>query len=78
MKIRTIIFLAVVGVAAIAIVGAVIETGQSVQENKIRVAFFPNVGHVVPIVGYETGIFSEGLGNQTLIETKCLIVAPKL
>ena len=78
MKIRTVIFLAVVGVAAIAIVGAIIETGQSAQEDKIRVAFFPNVGHVVPIVGYETGIFSEGLGNQTLIETKIFDSGPQV
>jgi len=66
MKIRSAIYLAVVGVAALAIVGAINETGQIAREDKIRVAFFPNVGHVVPIVGYETGIFSEGLGNQTV------------
>jgi len=78
MKIRTVIFLAFVGMAAIAIVGAIIETGQSAQENKIRVAFFPNVGHVVPIVGYETGIFSEVLGNQTLIETKLFDSGPQV
>jgi NitT/TauT family transport system substrate-binding protein len=78
MKIRTVIFLAFVGLAAIAIVGAIIETGQSAQEDKIRVAFFPNVGHVVPIVGYETGIFSEVLGNQTLIETKLFDSGPQV
>ena len=78
MKIRAVIFLAIVGVAAIAIVGAIIETGQSAKEDKIRVAFFPNVGHVVPIVGYETGIFSEGLGNQTLIKTKIFDSGPQV
>jgi len=75
-KIRSAIYLAVVGVAALAIVGAINETGQIAREDKIRVAFFPNVGHVVPIVGYETGIFSEGLGNQTVIETKLFDSGP--
>jgi NitT/TauT family transport system substrate-binding protein len=78
MKIRTVFFLTVVGIAAIVLVGAIIETGQSAYESKIRVAFFPNVGHVVPIVGIETGIFSEGLGNQTLIETKIFDSGPQV
>ncbi len=78
MKIRSVIYLSVLGVAAIAIVSAIIETGHIAQEDKIRVAFFPNVGHVVPIVGYETGIFSEGLGNQTLIEKKIFDSGPQV
>ena len=78
MKIRSVIYLSIVGVAAIAIVGAIIDSGNIAQENKIRVAFFPNVGHIVPIVGYETGIFSKGLGNQTLIETKIFDSGPQV
>jgi len=48
------------------------------QENKIRVAFYPNIAHAVPIVGIENGIFSSGLGNGTVIETKLFDSGPQV
>lgn len=78
MKIRSVIYLAVVGITAIAISSILIQAGQISHEDKIRVAFFPNIGHVIPIVGYEKGIFSEGLGNKTLIETKMFDSGPQV
>jgi NitT/TauT family transport system substrate-binding protein len=38
------------------------------HENKIRVAYFPNISHAVPIVGIEKGFFSNQIGNNTVIE----------
>jgi len=70
MKIRSAIIGGIVAIAAISIAATVYESEQVIHENKIRVAFFPNVGHAVPIIGYETGIFADGLGDKTLIETK--------
>jgi NitT/TauT family transport system substrate-binding protein len=70
MKIRSAIIGGIVAIAAISIAAAVYESEQTIYENKIRVAFFPNIGHAVPIIGYETGIFADGLGNKTMIETK--------
>lgn len=78
MKIRSAIFAGIMAIAAISITLAIYYSGQSEQENKIRVAFFPNVGHVVPIVGLETGIFADGLGNQILIEPKIFDSGPQV
>jgi len=70
MKNRSAIIGGIVAIVVISIATTVYELEQSTYENKIRVAFFPNIGHAVPIIGYETGIFAGGLGNKTLIETK--------
>jgi len=69
-----------VTVAAIAIVIVVLST-QSVnieRENTIRVAFFPNIGHSIAIVGMEKGMFSEKLGNQTTIKTRLFDSGPQV
>ena len=78
MKIRSAIFAGIIVIATISITSAIYDSGQSEQENKIRVAFFPNVGHIVPIVGLETGIFTDGLGNQILIEPKIFDSGPQV
>ena len=78
MKIRSAIYAGIVAVAAISIVAAIYESGSVGDENKIRVAYFPNVGHAVPIVGTETGIFLKGLENNTTIETKLFDSGPQV
>ncbi len=78
MKIRSVIVAGIVVISMIGIAAAFYESEQGTHENKIRVAFFPNIGHAVPIVGYETGIFSDGLGNKTLIETKIFDSGPQV
>jgi len=77
MKIRSVIFIGIVSIVAISAATAVYDSGTEVDQ-KIRVAYFPNVGHVVPIVGIETGIFSNGLGNVTKIETKLFDSGPQV
>ena len=47
---------------ALASVLAPAETGK----DTVRVAFLPNVGHAIPIVGLETGIFADGLGDTAV------------
>jgi len=78
MKIGSVILAGIVVIIVIGIASALYESDQNIYENKIRVAFFPNIGHAVPIVGYESGIFSEGLGNKTLIETKIFDSGPQV
>ena len=50
MKIRSAIIGSIVTLVAISIAATVYESEQSIYENKIRVAFFPNIGHAVPII----------------------------
>ena len=70
MKLKSVVSIGIASIVAIIVATAVFNSQDLPYENKIRVAYFPNVGHAVPIVGIENGIFSSGLGNKTLIETK--------
>ena len=68
-----------VGAAIIAIVYAVgIATlSDDTSASKIRVAYFPNIGHAIPIVGMEKGFFEKSIGNQTKIETRVFDSGPQ-
>ena len=69
-------------VAATAIVITLVALGaQSTnheQGNTVRVAFFPNIGHSIAIVGMEREIFSEKLGKQTTIKMRLFDSGPQV
>jgi len=68
-----------VGVAiAIAVITLGTQSTNREQENTVRVAFFPNIGHSIAIVGMEREIFSEKLGNQTAIKTRLFDSGPQV
>ncbi len=77
MKLKSAVSIGIASIVAIIVATAVFNS-QDPYENKIRVAYFPNVGHAVPIVGIENGIFSSALGNKTLIETKLFDSGPQV
>lgn len=77
MKSRSVIIVIVV-VVAISVVMVSVTSQENTHENKIRVAFFPNIGHAIPIVGMDKGIFAENLGNGTKIETKLFDSGPQV
>jgi len=52
-------------------------THEVTAQNKVRVAFFPNINHIVPIVGMENGIFSKNL-EGTEIETRLFDSGPQV
>jgi len=78
MKIQSVI-LAGVGVILLVIsLGISLDLSMNSSENSIRVAFFPNIGHAIPIVGMEKGIFESNFGNITTIETKLFDSGPQV
>ncbi len=77
MKSRSVI-IAIVVVVAISVVMVSVASQENTHENKIRVAFFPNIGHAIPIVGMDKGIFAENIGNGTTIETKLFDSGPQV
>jgi len=78
MKMRSTV-LAGIGVIAIVItIGVVLDSSKQTSENTIRVAFFPNIGHAIPIVGMEKGIFEDNFGNSTAIERKLFDSGPQV
>jgi len=77
MKTRSIISASIVGIIALSVLGITLNSGESAHENKLRIAYFPNIGHVIPIVGMENGSFEKNIGNQTKIETRVFDSGPQ-
>jgi len=78
MKISIVITLGIVAVIAIAVIATIGSGLEQSSQSKIRVAFFPSIGHAVPIVGIENGIFEKGIGEQIQIETKLFDSGPQV
>lgn len=78
MKIWSAIFVGIVGVTLIFIVGILANSDENTHENKIRVAYFPNITHAVPIIGMEKGTFENQIGNNTVIESMLFDAGPQV
>ena len=75
MNIRSAIY---AGIVVLSVIGVVLNPSESENENKIRIAYFPNIGHAIPIVGMEKGFFEEKLGEQIEIETRIFDSGPQV
>ena len=78
MKISSVIFAGIVGATSLLIVGIIVNSDETTHENKIRVAYFPNINHAVPIIGMEKGTFQNQLGNNTVIEPILFDAGPQV
>lgn len=78
MKIWSAIFAGIVGVTLIFVVVILVNSDETRHENKIRVAYFPNINHAVPIIGMEKGIFQDQIGNNTVIEPMLFDAGPQV
>ena len=65
MKTMSVIFAGVAGIILVLAVGVSLNSSDVSYENKIRIAYFPNIGHAIPIVGMEKGFFETNMGNET-------------
>lgn len=74
MKILPIIIVVIVGLVSLAIVFGLNEEQQN-NGDTIRVAFFPNIGHIAAIVGIEHGFHEY---DSTKIETKLFDSGPQV
>ena len=75
MNARSAITAGIVGIVALSALGVALNSSDT-HENKLRIAYFPNIGHAVPIVGIEQGYFADELGSDIEIELEFLIVDP--
>ncbi len=78
MKIWSVIFAGIVGATSLLIVGILVNSDETTHENKIRVAYFPNITHAVPIIGMEKGTFANQIGNNTVIEPILFDAGPQV
>jgi NitT/TauT family transport system substrate-binding protein len=77
MKTRSIISASIAGIVLLSVIGIALNSGNLSDENKIRIAYFPNIGHAIPIVGMEKGFFEASIGNTTQIETRVFDSGPQ-
>jgi len=67
-----------IGVIAVAIAIGLINSSIESSTDKVRVAFFPNISHTVPIVGIENNFFENDLTGDVKIETKMFDSGPQV
>jgi len=73
MKIRSAVFAGIATIVALSVAAAIYDSGNADTEKKIRVAYFPNISHAIPIIGIESGIFP-----NEIIETKLFDNGPQV
>lgn len=78
MKRRSAVFAGITGAILIIIAGVLVNSNEITHENKIRVAYFPNINHAVPIIGMEKGTFQNQIGNSTVIESVLFDAGPQV
>lgn len=76
MKTRSAISTGIVVIVLLSVL-ITLSSSDTTPENKIRIAYFPNIGHAIPIVGIEKGFFEESIGDQTKIETRVFDSGPQ-
>jgi NitT/TauT family transport system substrate-binding protein len=77
MKTRSLISASIVGIILLSVLVVSVTSNDESNENKIRIAYFPNIGHAIPIVGMENGFFQISLGDQVKIETRVFDSGPQ-
>ena len=77
MKARSVIGAGVVGIILLSVLGASLSFTDESNENKIRIAYFPNIGHAIPIIGMEKGFFETDVGELVQIETRVFDSGPQ-
>lgn len=75
MKILPLVGIAAAAIIVLSVVSASVSSSDS-EKNRVRVAFFANISHAVPVVGMENGYFEEKLGD-TEIQTKIVDSGPQ-
>ena len=68
---------AILGVIVLGMTYYILGGGTDIPEERIRVAYFANVGHAIPIVGIERGIFENHLSGVH-IETRIFDSGPQV
>lgn len=77
MKTRSVISAGIAGIILLSVLGISFSSSDTTHENKIRIAYFPNIGHAIPIVGMDKGFFEKSLGENATIETRVFDSGPQ-
>jgi len=77
MKTSSIISVGIAGIILIVVIGITLNSSDTVHENKLSIAYFPNISHAIPIVGIEKGFFEKNIGEEIKIETRVFDSGPQ-
>jgi NitT/TauT family transport system substrate-binding protein len=78
MTIKLVFSVIIVVIIIGSIAGFILNSNENLSENNLRIAYFPNIGHVIPIVGMEQGFFAEKISNDTKITTRIFDSGPQV
>ena len=78
MTIKMVLSISIAVIVLGSIVGIILNSNEKLSENNLRIAYFPNIGHAIPIVGMEIGFFSEKITSDTKIESRVFDSGPQV
>mgnify|MGYP005991900825 FL=1 len=78
MTIKLLLSIGIVASVLASITGIALNSNEEISENNLRIAYFPNIGHAVPIVGIENNFFLEKLSSDTKIESRIFDSGPQV
>jgi len=67
MTIKLILSVGITVIILGSVAGVFLSSNTNSDENNLRIAYFPNIGHAIPIVGIEKGFFVEKISTDTKI-----------
>ena len=78
MTIKMVLSISIAVIVLGSIVGIVLNSNEKLSENNLRIAYFPNIGHAIPIVGMEMGFFSEKINPNVEIQSRIFDSGPQV
>ena len=78
MTIKLVLSVGITVIIVASVTGIILNFDENSDENNIRIAYFPNIGHAIPIIGIEKGFFAEKISTDTKIETRVFDSGPQV
>ena len=78
MTIKMVLSISIAVIVLGSIVGLILNSNEKLSENNLRIAYFPNIGHAIPIVGMEKGFFSEKINPDVEIQSRIFDSGPQV
>ena len=78
MIIKMVLSISIAVIVLGSVVGIVLNSNEKLSENNLRIAYFPNIGHAIPIVGMEMGFFSEKINPNVEIQSRIFDSGPQV
>jgi len=78
MTIKMVLSISISVIVLGSVVGIVLNSNEKLSENNLRIAYFPNIGHAIPIVGMEMEFFSEKINPNVEIQSRIFDSGPQV